>query len=280
MHKNSNRYFVPVLTCESGTCLTGDNWEEVGIDTASYHLQALLMKPGFTSLCESEDLAEFVGWKKNSVLNASSLNPNKEGDYIVRSHYDGTRTQYTTEQIFALIAHLKPTMVLLPRTIHQDGQRAWQSLPSSIMPLFLVDELPDESVSRPYGIYIIYDKNIPFSDFLAQLSQYKQHICYVIGNLGPSSIKALMQAGVRFIESEQPALEAFNGIVYEQTKPFSLLDDTQRLQFNVIDASCQCPTCQQGFTRAYLHHLFQHTPLLCQRLLIQHNVYNAVTNTR
>ena len=280
MHKNSNRYFVPVLTCESGACLTGDNWEEVGIDTVSYHLQALLMKPGFASLRESVDLAEFVGWKKNSVLNASSLHQNKEGGYIIRSQYDGTRAQYTIEQIATLIAHLQPTMVLLPPDFHQDEQPAWQSLPLSIMPFFPVDELPDESVSRSYGIYFIYDENRSFADFLAQLSQYKQHLCYVIGNLSPSSINALVQAGVNFIESEQPALEAFNGIVYEQTKPFSLQDENQRLQFNVIDASCQCPTCQQGFTRAYLHHLFQHTPLLCQRLLIQHNIYNIVTNTR
>lgn len=280
MHKKNKGCFVPVLTCESGTCLTSDNWAEVGIDTVSYHLQALLMKPGFASLSELVDLAYYVGWKKNIVLNASSLHPNKEGDYIIRSQYDGSRAQYTTEQLLTVIAHLKPTMVLLPKTIHQDEQPAWQSLPLSIMPFFSVDELPDEPMSRPYGIYFIYDENRSFADFLAQLSQYKQHLCYVIGHFSPSSINALVQAGVNFIESEQPALEAFNGIIYEQTVPFSLLDDTQRVQFHVIDASCQCPTCQQGFTRAYLHHLFQHTPLLCQRLLIQHNVYSAVTNTR
>ena len=45
------------------------------------------------------------------------------------------------------------------------------------------------------------------------------------------------------------------------------------MQFETIDPECTCPTCSQQFTKAYLHHLLQQTPLLCHRLLIQHNVF-------
>ena len=58
----------------------------------------------------------------------------------------------------------------------------------------------------------------------------------------------------------------------------------KQVRFKTIDGShktieveesenCSCETCSQGFTRAYFHHLLQHTPLLAQRFLVIHNVF-------
>lgn len=204
MQTNIKKQFVPILTTQAGLCLTYDNWEAIGINAVSYHLDALLMKPGFDRLFEVTNLASYVGWKKNILLNASMLKPNRVGDYVVKSHYDGARLLFTHEQLTALIAHLNPTMVLLPGDVMQNS---------------------------------------------------------------------IHYAGVEYIESDKPALDGYNGIVYEASGTFCIQDEAQRLQFEIIDTSCACPTCSQGFTRAYLHHLFQHTPLLCQRLLIQHNSF-------
>ncbi len=41
---------------------------------------------------------------------------------------------------------------------------------------------------------------------------------------------------------------------------------------SVIDQSCDCYTCQQGYTRAYLHHLAKTKELLYYRLATMHNV--------
>lgn len=199
----TKKQFVPILTTQAGLCLTHDNWEEIGIDTVSYHLHSLLIKPGFDTLSKLTDLAHYVGWKKNIVLNASLLKQNKAQAYVVKSDYDGSRAQYSHEQIVNLIVTLKPTMVLLPEGVARDS---------------------------------------------------------------------IHHAGIDYLESNQPAFDGYNGIVYERTSVFSIQDEAQRLQFDVIDSSCICPTCRQGLTRAYLHHLYQHTTLLCQRLLIQHNV--------
>lgn len=275
MQKNTNINFIPVLSSEAGSCLTGQNWEEIGIHTVSYHLQALLMKPGLSFLLEVQDLATYVGWQQKIVLNASLLNRNKEGDYILRSQYDGSRTQYTIEQILALVAHLKPSMVLLPQGVNRYNKNAWQSLPDTILPFFSSDELIEENIDRSYGIYFTYDElKGTITDLLAQIDRHKDRPCYVAGDLNRIAINTLANAGVRYIESDRPVLDAYQGLVYDQTLAFSLKDETQGLQFEVIDRTCQCPTCTQEFTRAYLHHLYQHTPLLCQRLLIQHNVYH------
>ena len=83
----------------------------------------------------------------------------------------------------------------------------------------------------------------------------------------------LIKAGVQIVESDKPASDACSGVVYSSEGDISILDATFEMQFEPIDAGCECPTCSQQFTRAYLHHLLQHTPLLCQRLLVQHNVH-------
>ena len=78
--------------------------------------------------------------------------------------------------------------------------------------------------------------------------------------------------GFECIESDKPAADALQGIIYTQTGTFNLLDEDNREAFSALDAECDCPTCRAGYTRAYLHHLLQHTPLLAQRFLMMHNV--------
>ena len=78
-----------------------------------------------------------------------------------------------------------------------------------------------------------------------------------------------------FSPSDQPAYDALQGLVYQGARCFSITAPDERLNDELIDNHCQCETCSQGFTRAYLHHLYTQTPLLCQRFLIQHNVFQA-----
>jgi queuine tRNA-ribosyltransferase len=76
---------------------------------------------------------------------------------------------------------------------------------------------------------------------------------------------------------DQPAKDALGAFIYQKSGPFLLSLHQYREDFRPLDSQCQCPTCLQKCTRAYLHHLFVHTPLLCQRFLIQHNAYFSFT---
>ena len=76
-----------------------------------------------------------------------------------------------------------------------------------------------------------------------------------------------------WVESDLPMLDAYNGLVYTYTDVIDIKSEENLLQIKPIDNLCKCPTCVNGLTRAYLHHLYMHTPLLCQRLLMQHNAY-------
>jgi queuine tRNA-ribosyltransferase len=55
--------------------------------------------------------------------------------------------------------------------------------------------------------------------------------------------------------------------------PHNILDETYENDLNLLVAGCNCPSCAQGFTRAYLQHLYKQTPLLAHRYLAMHNFF-------
>lgn len=269
----NNSQFIPVLTTEAGCCLTMANWQEVGVKTTAFDLTSLLMKPGFALLSTLPDLTTYTGSAGRVVLNATMPEANKDGGYTLRSEYDGSRTHYSQDDILNLISQLKPEMVIMPH----GSRQLWRSLPDSMMPFFFVDDLPDQA-DRPYGVYFYYDTTISISSLIQVIQKYQDIPCYVGGELSLTLMNELAEHGVQFLSSDIPARDACRGMVYYKDVVFSLMDDDQTTNFNVIDDQCRCPTCVQNMSRAYLHHLLEHTPLLCQRFLIQHNIYRCLNS--
>lgn len=76
-----------------------------------------------------------------------------------------------------------------------------------------------------------------------------------------------------FTKCDKPAQDALQGLMYTSNTAETLLitDKKYAMDFTVLDDACTCPACADGFTRAYFHHLYTHTPLLCQRWLVMHN---------
>lgn len=207
--------FIPNLSTPAGSCLTMANWQEVGVFCVSYDLAALLVKPGMDVLYRYPNLAAYIGWSHQVVLNASSLIFDKNGKCCIRSHFNGEKLVFDWQNVSRFIQHLAVNYLLPPQQVPQED---WH-----------VALLPN----------------------------------------------AALQSSFLTFESNNPAEDALKGIMYTQNEHISLLDDSERTVFEVLDKDCQCPTCQQGFTRAYLYHLYTQTPLLCQRLLIQHNVFQT-----
>ncbi len=75
-----------------------------------------------------------------------------------------------------------------------------------------------------------------------------------------------------FKENNAPSEDALKGVIYtSENTTFSIQDKKNELDFLMLDQNCACPACQAKLTRAYFHHLYVHTPLLCHRWLIIHN---------
>ncbi len=278
--KTQQYTMIPTLTTPAGSCLTTKNWQEAGVQRASYSLAHLLVKPGLAYLKTLPKWEFYSGWEGDWVLNASMPAPNSEGNFVFRSPYDGTRITCSVTDIVDIIMHLKPQEVVVPKgfyCVKEDVLSALTEVTSLVIPICDKAYYSSQSI---HGIYYFFD---PMSqpkdivDLVAQhQTQYPDLVCFLAGSLSFPLIKKLYQSALNakiMLESDYPARDGFEGIVYCQEGMIDLREKDYSMQFECIDSACQCPTCEQPFTKAYLHHLLEHTPLLCQRLLIQHNAY-------
>lgn len=258
--------YIPLVTSEAGLCLTTENWQAAKVDAVSYSLEFLLYKPGLALLQNIPDLPAYLGWPGAIILNASALKANREGVYCLKSPYDGSKIKLTALQLIELLQHLRPDAVILPVNILQDCPQLWELWRVPILPFFNTDDLQSQTVPHPHGAYFQYAHDLP-------LEQWAHIPRYVMGSINPDAIRHLRAMGLQYIESDVPADAAFHGTVYSQTGEVDLTRSSTRMEFETIDTACTCPVCAQQLTKAYFHHLLQHTPLLCQRFLIQHNVF-------
>lgn len=263
--------WVPDLTSDAGLCLTAKNWQEIYINSAVYYLDALLLKPGSATLKAVSDLASYVNWSGALVVNASRFKANREGVITLISPYDGSKIKLDCAELIDLINHLNPAMVILPPNILKDYPQIWDNWNTNIKPYVSAAHLTDAALPESYGVYFTFTE---YSlDAQEQLEAYQHVSRYVQGPLSLESIQAFNQLNIPYIESNEPAKLGLNGLVYSFEGVIDLKDEQYAMQFNTISSACECCTCTAQLTKAYLHHLYLHTPLLCQRFLIQHNGY-------
>lgn len=263
--------FVPIVTSEAGSCLTAANWQEVGIHVASYSLDSLLLKPGLSLLKQISDIKSYLGWPGSLIINAMNLIVNK-GIFSITSPYDGSKLKLSHIELVEIFNHLKPDAVVLPKKIIKDFPQIWDNWPESVIPFVHYTDLQEHDVQRPHGVYFNVN-NVSAHEIMNQLERWSHLPRYIAGDMNPAIIKELSVLGAEYIESDSPAKDAIQGIVYHQKGEVVLTNPDSELQMETIDSQCSCPTCAQKLTKAYLHHLLIHTPLLCHRFLIQHNVY-------
>jgi len=261
---NVTSHHVLPLNTKASTYLTAANCQEANVAFVSCYLSDLLIKPGIALLQQLGELATYLGFKSGVILNASLPALNANGLYVLRSPYDGTTHAYPLMDVWRIILHLQPEMVILPQGLLAHEPRLLQDLPDTVLPFVPINEIELVRSSRAYGIYVALLGNVEF----VQDVPY-----YVAGDLSLSQICSLAKLSVDYIESDLAVRTACLGNVFVAQGTISLLDSNMASEALPIDVNCSCPTCLAPFTRAYLAHLFVHTPLLCIRLLIQHNLY-------
>ncbi|MDF1758373.1 MAG: hypothetical protein P1U74_08770 [Legionellaceae bacterium] len=276
MNKNNLKNFIlPILFDEATSCLTTENIEEMGIEWLSMDLSSLLMKPGIDILKTLNSIKSYVSWNRNIVLNASSLKVNSKGKFWIQSQFDGSRHYYTNNEILDLILNLAVEMVVLPEKISLASHeiKSTNTVLLFSMTEYLANNNVIKSINSP-GLYLDYNKanNDQAKTFLKDFPGTSK---YIFGDINLKLMQDLLKYDDLYVESTKPSTDGYNGFIYSHGKVVSILDDGARLNFNTLDSSCSCQVCAEGLSASYLHHLYQHTPLLCQRLLISHNVFYA-----
>lgn len=266
--KNAKPQMVVSVTSNAGSCLTPENWQEVGVEYASCSLAHLLMKPGMDYLNTLPRLADYVVWDKMLVLNGASLQLNAEHVYPVRSYYDGKITSYSMQQLMTTILRLQPHMVLLPRGFYQLDQGLLLELCKQSLVFIPTDEVQFYSFANIHGLYYT-DETVENDQ--PQSRPFKHY--WLSEN---NSLHATNPTAFDFIETDAFARDGLEGKIYTDAALLDLRLVDYADQFIPLEKGCTCPTCERQLTRAYLHHLLENTPLLCQRYFIQHNIFAKI----
>lgn len=216
-----------------GASLSEHDYALAGVDGLVYSCARLLMRPGKACLQQLRHWRSHSAWSKPIVLDMTCL-PTVAERLKIRSDYDGSTSEYTLSEMVDFIRSLAPDYVLCT----EDWKAALLASSLAIKPCQTAVHM-DTSAET-----------------------------FLLGN----QTHQAMSAPDTLVVSNAAVSDACKGFFYTADAKIALLDTRCREDFQALAEGCRCETCQQGATRAYLHHLYQHTPLLCHRLIAIHNL--------
>jgi queuine tRNA-ribosyltransferase len=265
---------IPVITSQAGSALTYANWQREGVCTISIYLDELLMRPGFYFLDSLTSIRDLYAWEGPIALNAILAPPNQKGIYSFRSTYDGSLISIDIRSLVALIFKLQPDIVILPLEAAGLFYQFLVQKPTNMQVYIPQGEnLPGLGVTAKAGLCLRLDAQKSFAAILEDITDKNKNF-YLMGDFNLNQLRQLAEFSHCYVESNRIAEDGIQGIVYTKEGSISILDASMEDDFSLISKDCGCETCSYQLTRAYLHHLLQHTPLLAQRFLIQHNVWS------
>jgi queuine tRNA-ribosyltransferase len=97
---------------------------------------------------------------------------------------------------------------------------------------------------------------------------------YLMGVGTPIDLVRAMATGVDLFDCVLPTRNARNGQAFVRRGRLTVKNARFRTDSRPLDETCGCPVCQQGFSRAYLRHLYVAGEILGHRLLSLHNLHH------
>ena len=102
---------------------------------------------------------------------------------------------------------------------------------------------------------------------------------YLMGVGTPQDLLNAIRRGIDLFDCVMPTRNGRNALAFTMDGPIRLRNACHRRDSNPIESGCPCECCT-GFTRAYLHHLFQAEEMLGPTLLSLHNLHHYLTLMR
>jgi queuine tRNA-ribosyltransferase len=118
----------------------------------------------------------------------------------------------------------------------------------------------------PQAMYAALDRVVPHMD--------PARPRYLMGVGTPADLVRAMAAGVDLFDCVLPTRNARNGQAFVSGGRLTLKNARFRADPRPLDETCSCPVCSQGFSRAYLRHLYVAGEILGHRLLSLHNLHH------
>jgi queuine tRNA-ribosyltransferase len=97
---------------------------------------------------------------------------------------------------------------------------------------------------------------------------------YLMGVGTPLDLVRAVSVGVDLFDCVMPTRNARNGQAFVSRGRLRLKNARYRTDARPLDETCSCPACSQGFSRAYLRHLYVAGEILGHRLISLHNLHH------
>jgi queuine tRNA-ribosyltransferase len=96
---------------------------------------------------------------------------------------------------------------------------------------------------------------------------------YLMGVGTPSDLVRAISQGIDMFDCVMPTRNARNGQAFVTSGRLVIKQAQYKDDPRPLDEQCSCPTCNAGFSRSYLRHLYVAREILALRLLTVHNVH-------
>jgi queuine tRNA-ribosyltransferase len=97
---------------------------------------------------------------------------------------------------------------------------------------------------------------------------------YLTGVGTPLDLVRAVSVGVDLFDCVLPTRNARNGQAFVSGGRLTVKNARYRTDARPLDEACGCPVCSQGFSRAYLRHLYVAGEILGHRLISLHNLHH------
>ena len=96
---------------------------------------------------------------------------------------------------------------------------------------------------------------------------------YLMGVGKPEDIVEAVARGIDMFDCVMPTRNARNGHYFTSFGQVRIRNARYAKDLRPIEPGCACPTCSQGFSRAYLRHLDRCNEILASMLATAHNLH-------
>ncbi len=139
-------------------------------------------------------------------------------------------------------------------------------------------QLEDTADFPGYGIggYSVGESHEVMFETLAPLASEhmpKGKPRYLMGVGNPTTLVRGVACGIDMYDCVLPTRTARMGSAFSSTGRVNLRNACHAHDASPLDATCTCPVCTGGYTRAYLHHLVRQKEMTASILLSMHNIY-------
>ena len=234
----------PYFNSVAGLHLTEDDYRCAGVQGAAYSLARLLMRPGIDALATLGTWRAKLDSAWPIIIDARGFSLSKDGQQLhCRNDYDGSLLRVSVSKLCAQLKDMQVDAILWPYAVSGLAVENAASTP-------------------PWYFSLAHETSAFESPNHSQRFLVDDHISMDNSDYSTASIV-----------SDKPVQDALNGMLYHEDGTLDITDPLFMNAHQVLDETCGCTACTAGLTRAYFHHLFVHTPLLCQRFLGMHNLF-------